>query len=88
MAVWEPSAARAGSFWQRSYGTTLYGCTIFKGRIEESRPCDARAQEGQVEKRQRKKGNKPLAGYRNRPLGSATRWEESAKEGGEEESQP
>ena len=84
MAVWEPSAARAGSFWQRSYGTTLYGCTIFKGRIEESRPCDARAQEGQVEKRQRKKGNKPLAGYRNRPLGSETRWEESAKE----ESQP
>jgi hypothetical protein len=66
----------------------LYGSTVFKGRIKESRPRDARTQEGYVERRkQRKKSNEPLAGYRNRPLRGVTRREESSKEGREEECQ-
>jgi len=34
-----------------------------------------------------KKSNEPLAGYRNRPLRGVMRWEESSKEGREEECQ-
>ena len=88
VAVWELSVARASCIRQRLLRDAPMVARYSKADIKESRPRDARTQEGYVEKRkQREKGNEPLAGYRNRPLRGATRWEESSKEGREEESQ-
>src|SRR4051812_44913952 len=80
------SGARTGVFvgppiwWKRliiRLKVENHGTEIFKGCFEERRRRDAQAQEGQTQERaQRKEGEEPQAGDRDRPVGSAPQGEE------------